>query len=204
MKAKDLSFEVRIQYLPADGGNVQAVESPTLTGESGLAEIAYTATMLTEASATVNDACSLRVTVDIAALSKRQAKRVERAFHRYGAAFPYGIEAPHEGRMAFHFRGTLDIEPLVTAVYMAVGLVAHASETRRIGRRHIEDTVEAAQAFIADVWSSTDNRIIPDESVDGPISHLLTQCRTRERAARIVEIDAARANWEAAHASASA
>lgn len=69
--------------------------------------------------------------------------------------------------------GTTNPDEIITAVYMAVALVASGgSETAS----EIKYARDAARLFVNEVWAAPSNRIIPDESVEELAAILQQRC----------------------------
>jgi len=75
------------------------------------------------------------------------------------------------------FGGRIDAEYVVTAIHMAVSLVAGIRNGQKATGGRIENPVEAARAFIGAYWSKLDNRIVPDCSTAEMARILLDNCR---------------------------
>ena len=69
--------------------------------------------------------------------------------------------------------GTLNPDEIMTAVYMAVALVASGGQ-QATGK--FDTAGKAAQSFISSVWSDSRNWIIPDESVEELAQILTVKC----------------------------
>lgn len=84
-----------------------------------------------------------------------------------------------EGARTIEFRvwaGTLNPDEIVTAVYMAVALVADVARTENVPAVRYNTSTTARKAFVKNVWNNPDNLIIPNESIAELVDTLITQC----------------------------
>lgn len=75
------------------------------------------------------------------------------------------------------FGGNIDAEYVVTAIHMAVSIVAGIINGQKATGTRIENPAEAAKAFVAAYWSKLNNRIIPECSTAEMARILLGNCR---------------------------
>ena len=81
------------------------------------------------------------------------------------------------------FAGSCNLEVILTAIYMATALQTFAvNGACAYPDERIEDPVDAAKAFIAEVWKDKANRIVEDEDVEDLAATLLSQCKKAKRA----------------------
>lgn len=76
--------------------------------------------------------------------------------------------------------GTLSIEEVITAVYMAVSLVSKVTNNPAGRYTYIEDREIAAKYFVKDFWTDKQHRIVPEESAGQLSAYLKKQARKAE------------------------
>lgn len=76
--------------------------------------------------------------------------------------------------------GTLNLETIITAVYMAVSLVSKVSNEHTT-YTYLDDRNEAAKKFQREFWGSKQHRIVPEETASQLASHLVKETRKADR-----------------------